>query len=106
MLRPRSTTPMCVVQSGAAGGPPLPPPPPAPAPPPPPPPSPLPTPPPSPPAAACHVNGPLPDRACTPGAVFHVSARTVCRRGYTRRVRHVSSETKAAVYARYGITSH
>lgn len=51
----------------------------------------------------------LPDRRarCTPGTVFsRVTARQVCTPGYSARVRHVSSRTRALVFARYGVTYH
>lgn len=55
-------------------------------------------------SARCKVRGSLPDRRCTPGATFHVTARQVCKRGYSRRVRNVSESVKDRVYASYGIT--
>jgi hypothetical protein len=57
-------------------------------------------------AATCKGRGPLPDRHCTPGATFHVSAKTVCKRGYSKRVRNVPESLKDKVYANYGITEH
>jgi hypothetical protein len=55
----------------------------------------------------CTAVGGLPDRGCTPGASFaHVTAKQVCTRGYSARVRHVPASVKRAVYARYGIASH
>jgi hypothetical protein len=49
----------------------------------------------------------LPDRYCTPGKVFStVRARQVCRSGYSKGVRHVTTFTKNAVYASYGVLSH
>jgi hypothetical protein len=66
-----------------------------------------PPPPPPPPAAPCQVDGPYPDAICTPGAVFKkVTAKQVCRPGYSRRARRVSQSTKDRVFARYGITVH
>jgi len=63
--------------------------------------------PPVPTPARCAVRGPLPDRSCTPGAVFtHAMRGQICRGGYTARVRHVTSATKRAVYARYGVVTH
>ena len=50
------------------------------------------------------VHGTLPDRGCTPGAVFTEATRArVCRRGYTKTVRHVTEATKDRVYRSYGI---
>ena len=55
----------------------------------------------------CVVAGSLPDRSCTPGAVFaSATANLVCQRGYSSRVRHVPESVKRTVYARYGIASH
>jgi len=47
-----------------------------------------------------------PDSVLTPGAVLDVSDTDVCTPGYSKRVRHVTAETKRAVYAEYGITAH
>src|SRR4051812_25146734 len=55
----------------------------------------------------CHVNGPLPDRGCTPGARFtKVTKDDVCVPGYAKRVRNVPASRKNAVYKAYGITKH
>jgi len=55
----------------------------------------------------CHVNGPYPDKHCTPGALFTaITATRVCRPGYSERVRSVSQATKVLVFARYGIPAH
>jgi hypothetical protein len=57
--------------------------------------------------AGCQLNGALPDPACTPGAVFRKATRKlVCRKGYSSKVRHVTSSTRENVYAEYGIASH
>jgi hypothetical protein len=57
--------------------------------------------------SGCHVRGPLPDRACTPGAVFS-KARTslICKAGYTGQVRDVSASVKQRVLAEYGVTDY
>src|ERR1700722_9612148 len=47
-----------------------------------------------------------PDSVLTPGAVLDVSDTDVCTPGYSKRVRHVTAETKRAVYAEYGVTVH
>ena len=53
------------------------------------------------------MQGSLPDRACTPGAVFSGAGRSeVCARGYARRVRHVPLAVRRRVYSSYGITHH
>lgn len=55
----------------------------------------------------CQVQGALPDKNCTPGAVFpDVTAAQVCASGYSRSVRNISTQTKDQVFAEYGITSH
>jgi len=57
--------------------------------------------------SGCTVNGALPDRACTPGAVFSgVGKAQICVLGYSRRVRNVPSSTKRQVFREYGISSH
>jgi hypothetical protein len=45
----------------------------------------------------------VPDRTLTPGRVLTRRASVVCRPGYASSVRDVSSATKEAVYARYGV---
>ncbi len=53
----------------------------------------------------CQVNGPLPDHACTPGAVFaEASKEIICVQGYTKTVRSVSSSIKKKVYKEYSIS--
>lgn len=54
----------------------------------------------------CVAQGPLPDPACTPGAVLTTDAQTVCAPGYSAKIRDVSSSTRSEVFAEYGITSH
>jgi hypothetical protein len=56
--------------------------------------------------SGCVINGALQDKACSPGAIFAVTAAQVCVSGYSSSVRSVSESTKNAVYAEYGITSH
>lgn len=52
----------------------------------------------------CTVNGPLPDAACTPGAVFaEATSSQICVPGYTKQVRSVSTKLKKQIYAAYGI---
>src|SRR6185369_8516238 len=53
----------------------------------------------------CHVDGSLPDHACSPGAVFDTATREIiCVAGYTKTVRSVSTSVKKKIYAEYGIT--
>src|SRR5436309_1969205 len=55
----------------------------------------------------CKVNGPFPDKECTPGSAFpDAIVEQICASGYTKSVRNVSTETKREIYAEYGITSH
>jgi hypothetical protein len=55
----------------------------------------------------CRLRGPLPDRGCTPGAIFRLATRRqVCVPGYSKRVRNVPQSRKDAVYAAYGIKRH
>lgn len=57
--------------------------------------------------SGCRVRGPLPDPACSPGAVLRgVTASQVCSSGWARAHRDVPGSEKAAVYAEYGIASH
>ncbi len=48
----------------------------------------------------------MPNPDVTPGDVFAVGVAEICVSGYASRVRNVSSSTKNAVYAEYGIVSH
>jgi hypothetical protein len=55
----------------------------------------------------CQVNGPLQDKACTPGAVFPgVTKQEICQPGYASSVRNVPISEKNQVYAEYGIYHH
>ena len=57
--------------------------------------------------SGCQANGPLPDRACTPGAIFpDATKEMICRPGYSRGVRNVPQSLKDEAYAEYGIKSH
>ena len=54
--------------------------------------------------SGCAVQGPLPDRACTPGSVFKEATTTViCVSGYTKRVRSVSDKLRRQIYSAYSI---
>lgn len=56
-------------------------------------------------AQTCAVNGPYPDPACTPGAIFpDATTSRTCVSGYTKTVRNVSASLKKKVYAEYGLT--
>lgn len=58
-------------------------------------------------ASGCTVNGLLPDKDCTPGAVFdEVTRDEVCTPGYSAKVRDVPESEKKAIYQEYGIYSH
>ncbi|MCL4369248.1 MAG: hypothetical protein M1337_08835 [Actinobacteria bacterium] len=55
----------------------------------------------------CQANGPLPDSACSPGAIFATATKDqICQPGYSRDVRDVPESEKNQVYAEYGIRSH
>jgi hypothetical protein len=55
----------------------------------------------------CQANGPLPDSACTPGAIFpDATVDQICTPGYSSSVRSVSTATKDQVYFSYGILTH
>lgn len=55
----------------------------------------------------CMVNGPLPDRECSPGAIFAEAAKEqVCVPGYSQKVRDVPVSEKNDVYDEYNIYSH
>ena len=56
--------------------------------------------------SVCRARGSLPDRGCTPGAIFAgVRRAQVCVPGYSSRVRNVPEAVKRAVYAMYGIVT-
>ena len=55
-------------------------------------------------ASGCRVRGPLPDRRCSPGAVYaNATLAMICTPGYSSAVRNVPESEKATVYAEYGI---
>lgn len=55
----------------------------------------------------CQINGPLPDKLCTPGAIFlNTTSEQICVKGYSSKARDVSVETKKQVYEEYGIYTH
>lgn len=55
----------------------------------------------------CVINGPYPDHACTPGAIFSdVTKDQVCAPGYSSSVRNVPQSEKNEDFAEYGITHH
>lgn len=57
--------------------------------------------------SGCVVNGALPDKSCTPGAVIpSITKEQVCISGYAKSVRNVSDAEKNQAYAEYGIISH
>ena len=51
----------------------------------------------------CQINGPLPDPACSPGAVYSAGPDKICVPGYAASVRNVSASTKKKVYIAYGL---
>lgn len=55
-------------------------------------------------SADCRVHGPLPDHACTPGAVFSDVARErICTPGYAKSMRHVSTRLRRSIYESYTV---
>lgn len=55
-------------------------------------------------SSGCTVRGPLPDRRCSPGAIYaDATLQMICTAGYSSRVRDVPEAEKSAVYAEYGI---
>ena len=52
----------------------------------------------------CAINGALPDRDCSPGAIFaNATVEEICTTGYSKSVRNVSTTLKKKIYAAYGI---
>ena len=52
----------------------------------------------------CLVRGPLPDRACSPGAIYSdATPLVICLPGYASRMSTPSTKEKAAIYGEYGI---
>ena len=55
----------------------------------------------------CQTDGALPDKGCTPGAVFsQVAKDQICTPGYSKNVRNVPVAIKDEVYREYGILTH
>jgi hypothetical protein len=54
----------------------------------------------------CVAKNGLQDVGCSPGAVLNVTAAQVCKSGYSKSVRNVTTKTKNQVYAEYGIKKH
>jgi hypothetical protein len=52
----------------------------------------------------CKITDNLPDKTCTPGSVFAVTAKEICVAGYSAKVRDVSLQTKKTIYADYEIS--
>jgi hypothetical protein len=51
----------------------------------------------------CIANRPLPDRACSPGAVLTTDTGVICVPGYSQATRDVPISEKQQVFAEYGI---
>lgn len=49
------------------------------------------------------VAGVTPDSGCSPGAIMTTDVSTICKVGYTKTVRDVSTATKKKVFKEYGI---
>lgn len=55
----------------------------------------------------CHVQGPLQDQQCTPGAIISSATTSqICTPGYAKSVRNVPISEKNQAYAEYNITHH
>jgi hypothetical protein len=55
----------------------------------------------------CQADGPIQDKACTPGAIFpDATKEQICTPGYAGSVRNVTQSTKNKVYAAYGVKTH
>jgi hypothetical protein len=55
----------------------------------------------------CQASGPIQDKACTPGDIFHDATKEkICVPGYASSVRNVTQSTKNKVYAAYGVKTH
>ncbi len=53
----------------------------------------------------CVIMGPLPDPACSSGAIFaEATVEQICTPGYSSSVRNVSVTLKKKIYAEYGLT--
>ena len=56
-------------------------------------------------SSGCEAEGPLPDHACSPGAVFNgATVQQICVKGYTKTVRNVSTKLRKEVYGEYGVS--
>ncbi|MBE3561610.1 MAG: HNH endonuclease [Ktedonobacteraceae bacterium] len=54
--------------------------------------------------SGCQANGPIQDKACTPGDIFpDATKEKICVPGYASSVRNVSQSLKEKVYASYGV---
>jgi hypothetical protein len=51
----------------------------------------------------CVANQPLPDRACSPGAVLTTDTSVICVPSYSQAIRDVPTSEKQHVFAEYGI---
>src|SRR5262249_57328413 len=51
----------------------------------------------------CVANQPLPDPACSPGAVLTTDTSVICVSGYTQTVRDVPISEKQQLFAEYGL---
>ena len=59
------------------------------------------------PTAKCVISNGLPDPTCTPGAAIPTATKDIiCKVGYSKSVRDVSTATKNKGFAEYGVTKH
>ena len=50
------------------------------------------------------MRGPLPDRRCSPGAIYaDATVPIVCRKGYSSLIPKLSTRTVSEIYAAYGV---
>jgi len=54
-------------------------------------------------ANPCIADQPVPDPACTPGAVLTTDTTAICKSGYTKTIRDVPLAQKKQVFEEYGI---
>jgi hypothetical protein len=55
----------------------------------------------------CQADGPIQDKACTPGDIFpDATKEKICVPGYASSVRNVTQSTKTKVYSAYGVKTH
>ena len=52
----------------------------------------------------CQLRGPLPDRRCSPGAIYaDATVPIICRKDYSSLVRKLGAQATSEIYAEYGV---